>query len=73
MVAGISGATTATLTINPVATGDAAADYNVVVGGAAPCGSVTSNNAALVVNQAVAITAQPATSQTACSGRFCKL
>ncbi|HVP13519.1 MAG TPA: immunoglobulin domain-containing protein, partial [Phycisphaerae bacterium] len=39
----ISGATTATLTINPVGTGDAATDYNCVVTNSS--GSVTSNNA----------------------------
>jgi hypothetical protein len=47
----ISGATTATLTINPTVTGDAASDYNVVITGTAPCTPLTSNNAALVVNQ----------------------
>ena len=64
----ISGATTATLTINPTVTGDAASDYNVVITGTAPCTPLTSNNAALVVNQVVAITAQPLTTQTLCSG-----
>jgi hypothetical protein len=63
----ISG-TTATLTINPTVTGDAASDYNVVITGTAPCTPLTSNNAALVVNQVVAITAQPLTTQTLCSG-----
>ena len=51
----ISGATTATLTINPTVTGDAASDYNVVITGTAPCTPLTSNIAALVVNQVVAI------------------
>ncbi|TDD75178.1 immunoglobulin domain-containing protein [Flavobacterium caseinilyticum] len=64
----ISGATTATLVVNPVSPGDAAADYNVVITGSAPCTPLTSNNAALVVNQVVAITAQPLTTQTLCSG-----
>jgi large repetitive protein len=42
----ISGATTATLTINPATAGDVASDYNVVVSG--DCGSpVTSSNASL--------------------------
>ncbi|MFT3680741.1 MAG: Ig-like domain-containing protein [Ferruginibacter sp.] len=63
----ISGATSATLTINPLAVGDAAADYNVVISGAAPCTAATSNDAALIVNQAVAITTSPA-GQTICSG-----
>ena len=44
----ISGSTTATLTINPVGTGDAATNYNCVVTNA--CGSATSSNAALTVN-----------------------
>jgi subtilisin-like proprotein convertase family protein len=62
----ISGATSATLVLNPVTVGDAAANYNVVVSGAVPCASVTSNNSQLIVNQAVAITTQPV-SQTLCS------
>ncbi|WP_293890079.1 PKD-like domain-containing protein [Flavobacterium sp.] len=64
----ISGATSATLTINPVVTGDAATNYKCVVSGTSPCAAVTSNNAALVVNQLPAITSQPAASQTICSG-----
>lgn len=45
-VGNISGATSATLTINPATAGDVAADYNVVVSG--DCGSpVTSSNASL--------------------------
>ncbi|MFV8388028.1 PKD-like domain-containing protein [Flavobacterium sp. LB1P71] len=67
-VGNISGATTNTLTINPVASSDAAADYNVEITGTAPCTAATSNNSALLVNDAVAITSQPATTQTACSG-----
>ncbi|MBX7221560.1 MAG: immunoglobulin domain-containing protein [Blastocatellia bacterium] len=43
----ISGATTATLTINPVGSGDAASNYNCVVTNS--CGSATSNNASLTV------------------------
>ena len=64
----ISGATSTTLTINPIVSGDAAANYKCVVSGTSPCSAVTSNNAALVVNQLPAITSQPATSQTLCSG-----
>ena len=64
----VSGATSATLTINPVVTGDAVTNYKCVVSGASPCAAVTSNNAALVVNQLPAITSQPAASQTVCSG-----
>ena len=61
----ISGATTATLTINPVGTGDAATNYNCVVTNAN--GSATSNNASLTVNSGAALTAQPG-NQAICSG-----
>jgi formylglycine-generating enzyme required for sulfatase activity len=44
----ISGATTATLTINPAGTADAAADYNCVITNS--CGSATSQAATLTVN-----------------------
>ncbi|TDD94458.1 beta strand repeat-containing protein, partial [Flavobacterium cellulosilyticum] len=64
----ITGATTSTLTINPVVSADAASDYNVVITGTAPCTPVTSNNAALVINDAVVISTQPAATQTICSG-----
>jgi hypothetical protein len=67
-VGNISGTTTNILTINPVASTDAASDYNVVITGTAPCTVVASNNSALVVNDAVVITSQPAATQTACSG-----
>jgi subtilisin-like proprotein convertase family protein len=63
----VSGVNTATLVLNPVAVGDAASDYNVVITGLAPCISVVSDNASLLVNQAVSITADPIT-QTLCSG-----
>jgi len=63
----ISGATTNTLTINPVALGDAATDYYCVVSGtcspAAP-----SNMAALTVTERVIITSQPIVSQSLCTG-----
>ena len=49
-------------------TGDAATNYRCVVSGTSPCAAVTSNNAALVVNQLPAITSQPAASQSICSG-----
>jgi hypothetical protein len=62
----ISGATTSTLTIDPVDLLDAATDYNVVITGAcAP--AVTSSNASLVVNSAPVITLQPE-DQTGCAG-----
>jgi hypothetical protein len=47
--------------------GDAASDYNVVVSGVSPCSPVTSNNAEIIVKEAVNITSQPV-SQVACSG-----
>lgn len=63
-----SGATSATLTINPILSADAGTDYNVVITGASPCLPVTTSNSAIVVNDAVSITTQPATSQTTCTG-----
>lgn len=63
----ISGATSATLTLNPIALGDASTDYHCVVSGTcAP--SATSNNAEIIVIEKVTITAQPATPQTFCTG-----
>lgn len=44
----ISGATTSTLTINPVAAADAGSDYNVII--TATCGTVPSDNAELIIN-----------------------
>jgi hypothetical protein len=64
----ISGATSNTLTINPVLTTDAAVDYHVIISGTSPCSSVTSSNAVLVVNEAVAVTSQPPATQSACTG-----
>jgi hypothetical protein len=62
----ISGATTATLTINPVGEFDAGTDYNVVISGAcAP--DVTSDNVSLTISASPFITIQP-TSQIACEG-----
>ncbi len=64
----ISGATSATLTINPVTISDVATNYNVVVSGTVGT-PVTSPNVSLVVNAAAAtdITTMPA-SQTICQG-----
>ena len=62
----VSGATSATLTISPVASNDAATDYNCIVTNYA--GPIVSDNAALATDGvAAAITAQP-TSQIACLG-----
>lgn len=62
----VAGATSATLTLNPVALADAGADYNVViVGSCAP--QQTSTNAALVVDAWPAITMQPINTTT-CAG-----
>ncbi|MDO8999643.1 MAG: ice-binding family protein [Bacteroidota bacterium] len=61
----ISGATSATLTINPVGLADVANNYNVVItGGCAP--SNTSINVSLILNNPN-ITSQP-TNQAACPG-----
>jgi len=58
-VTNISGKTSATLTIDPVATTEAAINYNVVVSGTcAP--AKTSSNVSLTVNTAPSITTQPA-------------
>jgi len=62
----ISGANTATLTINPVALSDAAIDYNVIVSGTY-MPSDTSVNVALIIESGPVITTQP-TDQTACVG-----
>ncbi|MFN0134735.1 MAG: immunoglobulin domain-containing protein, partial [Phycisphaerae bacterium] len=61
----VSGATTATLTINPAGPGDVATDYNCVASNA--CGNVTSSTAELTVNGAPTITQEPL-STTAGSG-----
>ena len=61
----ISGATSATLTINPVSVTDAALNYNVVIIGT--CSNDTSTNAYLVVNIPPSITTQPV-DQTVCAG-----
>jgi len=62
----ISGATTATLTINPVTIADAATNYNVVVSGAITP-SVASNNVSLIINTSPTITSQPS-NQISCIG-----
>ncbi|MBL7936149.1 MAG: DUF3494 domain-containing protein, partial [Bacteroidia bacterium] len=62
----VSGATTATLTINPVSLSDADLNYNVVVsGGCLP--TATSVSVSLTVNATPSITSQPSTI-TACEG-----
>jgi len=62
----ISGATTATLTINPASITDVSANYNVVISGAVTP-SVVSNNVSLIINTAPIITSQPS-NQIACIG-----
>ena len=62
----ISGATTATLSITPLAISDAAANYYCLVSGTSPCSAVASSNSILNVNQSPSITAQPQVSQTVC-------
>jgi len=62
----ISGATSSNLSINPLVSGDAATNYNVIISGScAP--SVTSTNVSLTVNVSPSITSQPL-SQTLCAG-----
>ncbi|MDQ3109122.1 MAG: ice-binding family protein [Bacteroidota bacterium] len=62
----ISGATTDTLTINPVGPADAGNNYNVIIYGTYSPND-TSANVSLVINAAPLITSQPA-NQTACPG-----
>lgn len=56
----VSGATSATLILNPVVASDAATDYNVVVAGACAPQQI-STNATLVVNALTAFVIQPTT------------
>jgi hypothetical protein len=62
----ISGAATDTLTLSPLAMGDASANYHCVVSGTNPCSAVTSSNAVLNINQSASVTAQPQASQNVC-------
>ena len=62
----ISGATSATLTLNTVPFSSNGNIYNCVITGNAPCSAVTTGNATLTVNDAVAISASPA-SATLCT------
>lgn len=66
----ISGATSATLTLTSLSLSDASNQYNCVVSGTSPCASLTSNNAALIVNESALITIQPTATQTICAGSF---
>ena len=61
----ISGATTSTLTIDPVNITDAALNYNVIV--MSTCGNDTSINVSLTISTGVVITTEPA-NQIACVG-----
>jgi hypothetical protein len=62
----ISGATTATLVINPATISDTSSFYNVfIIGGCAP--NDTSINVSLFINTSPTITTQPS-SQTVCAG-----
>ena len=62
----ISGATSPTLTINPVSASDASPNYNVVITGTCSP-DATSLNIGLIVNAGFSITAEPA-NQVACVG-----
>jgi len=62
----ISGATSATLTINPVTSSDASTNYVLVISGG--CASnFTSTNISLVITTSSSITTQPS-NQVACPG-----
>ena len=63
----ISGATSATLNINPLVLSDGAT-YHCLVSGTNPCNPVTSNNSVLNVNQGPIIISPPLGSQTICEG-----
>ena len=63
----ISGATSATLIINPVSLSDASTNYHCIVSGTCSP-SATSTNAELIVIEKVAITSQPISTQTFCTG-----
>lgn len=63
----ISGAATSTLTFNTVTIADAAPDYHCVVSGAC-LPAVASIPASLSVNEKITIIAQPAATQTTCTG-----
>ena len=63
----ISGATSATLNINPLVLSDGAT-YHCLVSGTNPCNPVTSNNSVLSVNQGPLIFNPPVSSQTICEG-----
>ncbi|MFT3795306.1 PKD-like domain-containing protein [Flavobacterium sp.] len=64
----ISGATSSSLSISNLTSGDASANYHCVVSGISPCNPVTSNNSALIVNDGPIVTVQPAVLQTVCAG-----
>lgn len=63
----ISGANSATLTINPLVLSDEAT-YHCIVSGTSPCNPVNSNNSELNVNQGPLIFNPPVSSQTICEG-----
>ncbi|TBX65986.1 hypothetical protein EZL74_11475 [Flavobacterium silvisoli] len=56
----VSGATSATLTLNSLTASMNGYQYKAIVSGASPCSALTSSIVTLTVNTAVAITTQPA-------------
>ncbi|RZJ70029.1 PKD-like domain-containing protein [Flavobacterium sp.] len=64
----VSGANTATLTLNPLSSSDASANYHVEVIGTSPCANLNSGMAALVVNSLPAIVGEPITTNSVCAG-----
>jgi hypothetical protein len=63
----ISGANSATLTINPIVLNDGGT-YHCVVNDTSPCNPVTSNDSVLNINQGPLIINPPISSQTICEG-----
>ncbi len=63
----VSGATSATLTLNSLTASMNGYQYKAIVSGASPCSALTSSVVTLTVNTAVAFTTQPA-STTVCNG-----
>ena len=64
----ISGATTASLSINSLTLANASTEYYCVVSGTSPCNAVTSDYSILIVNEIPVITLEPQITQTVCAG-----
>lgn len=64
--ASISGATTDTLTLSTLSTGDASNNYYCLVSGTSPCSAIASSYSILNINQSAIINSQPIATQTVC-------